>query len=445
MRILFLSLIITFLFPFLGRGDLKEGKQGYSMLVRMNNWGVFGYDAPFYPDSIGIEYPRGTSIEHMFGGGIWVGGLLDTSQSGTSTPITLVTTAYEGWFGPYKEFLPGFSAGDSFWVVEGQGAPKPEGWEEYWGSGLSYRAISDHALHCAYADTGVSSPGHIPLRIRVIQSSFVWNSSDGEGIQILQFRIMNIGTKQIDSAYVGFFTDADVGPTANPNYFQRNCSGYYPNLQTAFSTNPIDTPSTPIGITILDTDLQVPYTFRWWTGSESPGNDLGRYYQLRADKIEADQCPSVSDTRTLLSFGPFTIDPPGSPDPDTIQVAFAIVSGEDPTLLQLHAENARRMYSEIVAGVTEAVMVPAAPRLIQNYPNPFNPSTTIRFSIPRAGEVSLKIFNLLGEEVATLVSEDMDAGTYKIHWDATGQPSGVYFYRLLTNDFVQTRKLVLLR
>jgi hypothetical protein len=83
--------------------------------------------------------------------------------------------------------------------------------------------------------------------------------------------------------------------------------------------------------------------------------------------------------------------------------------------------------------------------LEKNFPNPFNPTTTIRFSIQTAGEASLKIFNLLGEEVATLASGEMGTGSHTVHWDATGQPSGVYFYRLSTEDHVQTRKLILLR
>jgi len=83
--------------------------------------------------------------------------------------------------------------------------------------------------------------------------------------------------------------------------------------------------------------------------------------------------------------------------------------------------------------------------LSQNFPNPFNPSTTISFSLPGSSDVSLKIFNLLGEEVATLVSGKMDAETHTVQWEATGQPSGVYFYRLRAGDFLETKKLLLLR
>jgi len=77
--------------------------------------------------------------------------------------------------------------------------------------------------------------------------------------------------------------------------------------------------------------------------------------------------------------------------------------------------------------------------------NPFNPSTTIEFSLPRSGYVRLKVFNILGEEVATLVEEELDVGTYTRRWNAIGVASGIYFYRLQTGDFVDTKKLLLLR
>ncbi len=84
--------------------------------------------------------------------------------------------------------------------------------------------------------------------------------------------------------------------------------------------------------------------------------------------------------------------------------------------------------------------------LKQNYPNPFNPSTTIEFSIPKSEFVTLKIYNLLGQEVATLVLDKLTPGNYKYTWDASGFASGVYYYRLETDKrFVQTRKLIVLK
>jgi hypothetical protein len=83
--------------------------------------------------------------------------------------------------------------------------------------------------------------------------------------------------------------------------------------------------------------------------------------------------------------------------------------------------------------------------LLQNYPNPFNPSTTIEFALPKSAFVTLKVYNLLGEEVATLMAEQQSAGIHKLNWDARGLASGVYLYRLEAGEFVQVKKLILMR
>jgi hypothetical protein len=84
-------------------------------------------------------------------------------------------------------------------------------------------------------------------------------------------------------------------------------------------------------------------------------------------------------------------------------------------------------------------------QLLQNYPNPFNPTTIIEFSLPQSGFVTLKIYNVLGEELATLVSENLNIGNYRYEWDAKDFASGVYLYRLVAGDYVQLRKMILLR
>ncbi len=84
-------------------------------------------------------------------------------------------------------------------------------------------------------------------------------------------------------------------------------------------------------------------------------------------------------------------------------------------------------------------------RLYQNYPNPFNPVTTIEFDLPNAGKVTLKIFNILGEEVATIHSGKLPSGHHSFKWDATGMASGVYLYRLETGIYLVTKKLILMR
>lgn len=84
-------------------------------------------------------------------------------------------------------------------------------------------------------------------------------------------------------------------------------------------------------------------------------------------------------------------------------------------------------------------------QLQQNYPNPFNPATTIEFSLPQSDFVTLKIYNILGEEVATLVSEKLAAGKYRYEWDAGELASGLYISRLKAGDFTENRKMIVLR
>jgi hypothetical protein len=83
--------------------------------------------------------------------------------------------------------------------------------------------------------------------------------------------------------------------------------------------------------------------------------------------------------------------------------------------------------------------------LEQNYPNPFNPVTNIMFQIPKSNFVTLKIFNILGKEVATLVNEKLNAGSYIVDWNASVYPSGVYFYRIQAGDFIETKSMVLVK
>jgi len=134
----------------------------------------------------------------------------------------------------------------------------------------------------------------------------------------------------------------------------------------------------------------------------------------------------------------------------------------DPLLSQVPAGNGDsnidpNEWFEYKYGITSVVknnQLPSAFSLEQNYPNPFNPSTTISFSIPSSplppGEGSgvratLTVFDLLGREVATLINEHLDPGSYSVTWNAQNSPSGIYFYRLHSGDFTQTKRMLLLK
>ena len=126
---------------------------------------------------------------------------------------------------------------------------------------------------------------------------------------------------------------------------------------------------------------------------------------------------------------------------ETTYFSFAMIFGGDLNDLLTNAGN-------IPLEIKKLHTTPPLPQtfqVLQNYPNPFNPSTTIEFDLPKTSEVTLKIFNILGEEVATLVSDRLSTGSYSYEWDASNLASGVYLYRLQADEYTETRKMVLMR
>ena len=100
-------------------------------------------------------------------------------------------------------------------------------------------------------------------------------------------------------------------------------------------------------------------------------------------------------------------------------------------------------------GITSIIQsgnsIPGNFLLSQNYPNPFNPSTGIKFNIAKTGNVSIKVYDIIGKEVATIINQDLNPGTYDINFDASELPSGTYFYRLQTDGFTDTKKMILIK
>ena len=108
----------------------------------------------------------------------------------------------------------------------------------------------------------------------------------------------------------------------------------------------------------------------------------------------------------------------------------------------------RRLLSEIFASVTSVENsnnVPSKFILEQNYPNPFNPSTKIKYSVPQSSNAVLKIYDVLGKEVATLINEEKPAGNYEVEFDASNLSSGIYFYQLKAGSFIETKKMNLMK
>lgn len=103
------------------------------------------------------------------------------------------------------------------------------------------------------------------------------------------------------------------------------------------------------------------------------------------------------------------------------------------------------LFRSTIVEVKDEDEMPACFSLWQNYPNPFNPVTTIHVELPKESHIAIKVFNVLGQEVMTLLNEDKPAGKYDIHLDASQLSCGVYIYRLISNDYNATKKFLLLK
>jgi len=178
---------------------------------------------------------------------------------------------------------------------------------------------------------------------------------------------------------------------------------------------------------------------------------------------------SVYDTLrdgTFTANVTFTYTPADFPPDPTFREDSLVVAGYNPLSRQLEAlpstlnrtaQTVTTAYTKffdtwvvaskttILVSVPFAQEIPTAFSLSQNYPNPFNPATTIRFSLPQRSFVTLKLYDVLGREVTTLVNEELTMGNHQRTWNAANVSSGVYFYRLQTKNFLETKKLLLLR
>jgi Secretion system C-terminal sorting domain len=119
-------------------------------------------------------------------------------------------------------------------------------------------------------------------------------------------------------------------------------------------------------------------------------------------------------------------------------------SSENPSAV---FDSSIQMHFQKITGVQENTsdVYPSSFQLSQNYPNPFNPTTIINFSVPKTGLVQIKVYDLLGREVTTLVNGNKPVGNYSVQFIANKFVSGVYYYKMQAGDFVQTRKLLLLK
>jgi hypothetical protein len=194
-----------------------------------------------------------------------------------------------------------------------------------------YGAVSESDVYVSYSDTlpfPVNITNHNPLGIKVLQKSFAWGTQLKYPILPLEYYIINISRNTFDSVYIAFFVDPLVGPLTVPTIGLNKFCAYIPELRTAYVHNPVDKPSTPLGVTVLSAPKSLDslkYTFEWYDFGTGPSTDREKYQLMSSGIIKPDQPLSqLGDTQFLFGFGPLQSVQPG----DTMKIVVALVSGE---------------------------------------------------------------------------------------------------------------------
>ena len=278
------------------------------------------------------------------------------------------------------------------------------------------------------------------LGIATRLQSYSFNSAPYNDFIILKYSFTNNTSSTISNFYAGIFSDWDIvdGQNDSTEYDYTGNFGYAFHNAAGFDT-------------LVATALISSDNYGYWAimndGSDGSWGIYNGFYpsykwQAISSGIGKPKAGS-GDISEVTSGGPFTI-----PAGQTLDVAFAIAAGTSLAELRTAIANARIKYQSLFqSDSNNSNQEPLTYNLMQNYPNPFNPITTIKYVIAKQGYVSLRIYDMLGRVVETLVDEVKPAGSYEVQFPVSGGQlsSGVYLYSLNVNGQTFTKKLVLLK
>lgn len=343
--------------------------------------------------------------------------------------------------------------------------------------------------------------GTLPLGVEIQQLSYAFDIEGFRDSYFVRYKIINKSAKTWDSTYIGLINDADLG---DPNDDAIGCDstkniGYTYNFDNSDVEYGVAPPAIgckvlqgPVVYTGLNSDTAflpcntlVGYKMRMMSGHSGflngssqctgdPDDAASAFNYLRGMdgcgnpqinyvtgnttrfRYSGNACfllgwydSTSGDKRNMVNIGPFNMN---SGDTQVVVYLYTIAKGVHNRasvcdLLNV-TDNIAGYYRNcfnLIGIAPIGSIVPEKFGLSQNYPNPFNPVTNIQFEVPKQGMVKLLVFDALGREITALVNQNMDAGSYKVDWDAAEYPSGIYFYRLESGDFTQTRKMILIK
>ena len=300
--------------------------------------------------------------------------------------------------------------------------------------------ISSQDGNAKYNDDGAAAS---KIGVEISFSSYEFTSAPDSDYIVMKYKIKNTSGSVINNFYAGLFADWDIGASGGNNRADWDAVN-----QMGYVWKTGGNPGTYVGVALLS--AANPSYWAIDNDNAISGNPWGIYdgftdaekFQSLSSGIGRPQAlgTGVGDVANITGSGPYSI-PAGS----EITITFAILGGENLADLQANCVAAKLKYNSVLGITNYNSQIPDKYSLSQNYPNPFNPSTNLEFGISKLGFVSLKIYDMLGKEVATLVNENLNPGTYNYNFDASGLTSGVYFYKLESDGFVETKRMMLIK
>jgi hypothetical protein len=237
----------------------------------------------------------------------------------------------------------------------------------------------------------------------------------------------------VDDLYPGIFADWDIGN------FSANRGGYYPTMNLFYMYENGGSADTNyygiMGISVNGSPL-APNSVMGMITDSLAWNRWEVYHYMTTTVL--DTITIDADYRMYACLGPYSF-----PAGDTLSLVIAFVAGTSLEDLLANAQAAIEYGPNTPVEQTSITELDFA--LHQNYPNPFNPSTKISWQLPVGSQQILKIYDVLGNEITTLVDEYKPAGRYEVEFNAANLPSGVYFYQLNAGEFISKKKMILLK
>ncbi len=269
----------------------------------------------------------------------------------------------------------------------------------------------------------------LPPNVLIKQSVYAWENGS---YAIVKYTVVNREASSID-AIIGL----DLIPQVDDSYLGNDTVTY-----TSASGIISDHKTSYVGVKVLSEDIKALGMFVYYDGYSE---DTTYWRYLTTDVFDSllitdPNDPNVDDPVIIPSLNSKTI-----AAGDSVTLYWALAYGTNNTDM-IDAINAAIEKYNAATGINDNANSTVSNYILnQNYPNPFNPSTVISFSLPERQSVSLNVYNLLGQKVASVLNKEMDAGNYNLTFEAGNLSAGIYFYTLKAGNFVNTKKMMLLK